>query len=334
MAGGNERRLTGMGIIGCGGQGMTWASQMRGNPRCQLHAVTDVDSAKAHRVAACYDAATVRAYADLDALLADPRVDAVIDCTPPAFHAGNVRESLRAGKHVLVEKPLAATLEQAERILEAAQAAPNLAVVHGAALLAMSPVVSAAREWLSEGLLGELWEARIDYTHTHLPHGWFVQKQISGGGALIDLFPHPATALLWLVGSQLAVEAASFVLPQGAEIEHLARLRLRHADGYLVEVTTAWHDQSSRSRIMLVGAKGSLAIELFSQQAQLCDPFGRTLAAVDFGPSFDPHYHRLIEHFLDAVDDPASVRIGDIETACRIQRLIAEAYVRGTFFGH
>lgn len=330
----NGGKPIGLGIIGCGGQGLTLVSQLRGNPRCQLLAVHDVDTAKSRRVATSYDAVTVRVCISLEELLADSRIDAVIDCTPPAFHERHVREALGAGKHVLVEKPMSSNRQQADRMLAAARTFPNQVVLHGAALLALSPAVTAAREWVLGGRLGGLWEARIDYTHTHSPQGWFVQKSIAGGGALIDLFPHPATVLFHLVNPQSNVEAASFVMPTGAEVEHLARLRLRHSDGYPITVTTAWNAHSTRSRVVLIGCKGTLTIELFDQQARLCEPFGRNLAAIAASESFDRHYQRLIEHFLDSLEDPSLVRIGDIETAYHIQSLIAEAYSQGTYFAN
>src|SRR5262245_50844380 len=96
-----------MGLIGCGKVGHIHAAALRSLPESELVAVCDVSSARAQAFASKYGA---RSFTDVETMLRDGRVEAVIIGTPHPLHAAPAIAAARAGVHVLVEKPLAATL--------------------------------------------------------------------------------------------------------------------------------------------------------------------------------------------------------------------------------
>ena len=116
-----ERKL-GVGVIGAGGIArLAHIPNYAKNPRVKLVAVADIDVAKARQVAEDFGIPNV--YDNFEDLLANPEVEAVSVTTPPSAHAEPVIAAARAGKHVLCEKPIAMTLEEADAMVDAAEKA-------------------------------------------------------------------------------------------------------------------------------------------------------------------------------------------------------------------
>src|SRR4051812_25704006 len=105
-------------LVGAGYVADFYAATLGNHPALELVGVTDLDADRARRFAELYK---VRAYPSLDALLADPRVQAVVNLTSPASHYAVTRDCLTAGRHVYSEKPLAMSLPDAEALVELAE---------------------------------------------------------------------------------------------------------------------------------------------------------------------------------------------------------------------
>ena len=146
---------------------------------------------------------------DLDAVLADPAVDAVDVTLPNHLHVPTVMRALEAGKHVYCEKPLAATLSDAERLQDA---------VHGASgVFAMTfqyrflPALLRARALLEAGAIGRVFTFRAEYLHSGYqdparPLSWRMRKDQGGSGALGDLGSHVVDLVHYLMGGIEAVQ--------------------------------------------------------------------------------------------------------------------------------
>jgi UDP-N-acetylglucosamine 3-dehydrogenase len=140
-------------VIGAAGaMGQVHTRTYRSLPAARLLGVCDVDAATL--AAAAGDAPVGRRYQDYEALLADPEVEAVSVCTPDGQHVGPAVAAAQAGKHVLLEKPIATTLEDARTIVRACSAAGVVLLVGH--VLRFDPRFVAAREALSAGELGDL----------------------------------------------------------------------------------------------------------------------------------------------------------------------------------
>ena len=136
---------------------------------------------------------------DWEALARDPDIDAAVVATPNALHAPQAIALLEAGRHVLVEKPMATTVAECNAMIEAAQrGGASLMVAH---CWRFHPDVQAMRERIASGELGEIVKTRGYGVHAGWgPSGWFADKALAGGGALPDMGVHAIDTVRYLLG--------------------------------------------------------------------------------------------------------------------------------------
>ena len=146
----------------------------------------------------------LRAYDDFDRMLADKTIDIVDICTPPWLHARQAIAAAKAGKHVLLEKPIALTWDDARSVRDAVKKAK----VQGCVCfeLRFSRQLQMTRSVVQQGLLGELHYAEVDYYHGIGP--WYGQfpwnvKKDGGGSSLLSAGCHAMDALLMLMDSEV-----------------------------------------------------------------------------------------------------------------------------------
>lgn len=254
---------TGFGIIGCG---------MIANFHCK--AVADLRNAK---VAACYDtrpeaadrlAAQVgcRAYHDLNAMLADPDVQVVTIGTPSGAHMEPAVAAAKAGKHVIVEKPLEVTLKRCDAVIKACEASGvTLATIFPSRFHESSQLLKRAVE---QGRFGRLTigDAYVKWYRTQQYYdsgAWRGTWALDGGGALMNQAIHSVDLLLWLMGPVVEVTAHMATLAhERIEVEDVAMATLRFANGALgvIEATTAAYPGALK-RVEIHGSEGSAVLE-------------------------------------------------------------------------
>src|SRR5262249_25947718 len=166
-----------IGLIGCGWAGQQHARALRAmGDRGQLCALADVDTQLARELAKEWR--TPAWTANYRELLTRPEIDAVSLCLPHSLHAPVAIQAAQAGKHVLVEKPLATTLKEADAMIAAAQSAGVCLMV--AENVRFDPVYLRAIELIRAGSLGELFLIRISREHQkHLymqQRPWFLRE--------------------------------------------------------------------------------------------------------------------------------------------------------------
>ncbi len=204
--------------------------------------------------------------ADWHALLGRPDVDAVDVCTPNSSHEEIAIAAANAGKHVLVEKPMACTTEEADRMIEAARhGGVVLMPAHGARFLA--PFV-AMREAVVRGDVGEVRAFRCAWGHSG-PEGWapgagwFRDPRVAGGGALIDLGVHAADVLRSVLDEE-AVEVSALLsgCRDAASVEDLAQLIVRFAGGAVGMLQASWVVASGTDhQLTIQGTAGTLHLD-------------------------------------------------------------------------
>jgi len=186
-----------------------------------------------------------KAHTDFRTVAEDPEVDVVHICTPNAFHCEAAIAALEAGKHVYCDKPLAATLEEAERMVAAAEHNPG--AIHQVTFqYRFLPVTLRAKELMAEGFAGRLFGYRAAYLHSGYidparPISWRLDLARSGGGALLDLGSHVIDLMRHLAGEIQAVSAICKTLiterptPEGGmarvEVDDVALLQVELEDG-------------------------------------------------------------------------------------------------------
>ncbi len=187
-----------IGIIGLGGIGEYHASTYQSNEAAKITAVCDIDAKKLSDQA---DRLNVKhRFTDYHKLL-EADVEAVSICVGNTLHRDVAIAALEAGKHVLLEKPMALDAAEAAEILAAADKADTelrIGMVHR-----HRPICRVARDYVEQGALGEIYHMRVVYTRRRgIPGlgGWFTTKAQSGGGPLIDLGVHFFDLAMWLAG--------------------------------------------------------------------------------------------------------------------------------------
>lgn len=217
-------------------------------------------------------------------------VDIVDICTPGALHAQIALFALAHGKHVLVEKPLANTVAEAQAMAEAAAAAAASGVV---SMLGFNyrriPALALARDLVAAGRLGELRQLNIRYYQDWLvdeasPMSWRLRREEAGSGALGDLGSHAVDQVRFLTGADIgSVSATSrtFVTrrPGPAGLEEVtvddaiwSTLELDNGAVATVEATRMATGRKNSFRIEAYGSRGSLAFDLEDlNHLQVCD---------------------------------------------------------------
>lgn len=196
-----------VGIIACGK-----IAQVRhipeyvANPNTALCGFYDLDSGRAQEMAEKYGG---KAYESAEALLADPEIDAVSVCAANAAHAELTIQALKAGKHVLCEKPMAISYVDCEKMLEEAKASGRRLMIGQNQRLAKAHV--AAKEMIDAGEIGQVITFRITFGHggpetwsiTPGKGTWFFDKKLAAMGAMADLGIHKTDLIRFLLGQDV-----------------------------------------------------------------------------------------------------------------------------------
>ena len=201
---------------------------------------------------------------DWRAVLERDDVDAVTICTPNVFHAEMAIAAARAGKHVLVEKPIACTLEQADAMLAAAaDAGVRLMPAHN--LRFVAPFV-AARDAVARGDVGTVTGVRAAFGHAG-PQAWapdatwFFDPRLAGGGALLDLGIHMADLLRAVTGDEVT-EVAAMISGEPDGVEDAGIALLRFASGATGSLHASWIAKPGPDhQLTIFGTDGTLHLD-------------------------------------------------------------------------
>jgi predicted dehydrogenase len=263
------------------------------HPDGELVAVANHREGSARSLAEAYGIPFVTT--DWEALAADAGIDAAIVATPNVLHAPQAIALLRAGTHVLVEKPMATSVAECDAMLEAAAASgASLMVAH---CWRFHDDVRAMRERVVAGELGEIVKTRGYGVHAGWgPSGWFVDPALAGGGALVDMGVH-------------AIDTARFLLGDPEPVRVCAAVGTRYADGrYAVDddgiVLITWSNgtnsivESGWWQPHLGGREADTELYGTGGYARIWPPGP---GPDDDGASLQPMYSAQVAAFLDAI---------------------------------
>ena len=246
-------------LVGCGKVGQIHAAALRDLPESSFVAVCDSDPARAAAFAQRHG---TRAYTDLDAMLSDGRVQALLVCTPHPLHAGAVVRAAAAGVHALVEKPLAASLVDCDRMLEAARrAGTRLAVISQRRFYEPVRRMKAAIEAgkIGRPILGVFsmfsWRDEAYYRSD----AWRGKWATEGGGVLVNQSPHQLDLLQWFMGEieEISGYWANLNHPT-IEVEDTALAMIRFKSGALGSIVTSLSQKPGLyTRVDVHGSNGA-----------------------------------------------------------------------------
>jgi UDP-N-acetylglucosamine 3-dehydrogenase len=245
------------------------------------------------------------------AAVADPEIDAVDICTPNSLHAAIAIAAAKAGKHVLVEKPMATSLAEADAMVATArEAGVVLAVAHN---LRFVPIYSAMQRLLADGAIGRIFSARGVFMHAGpdefwgATSDWFWREGEAGGGSLLDMGIHMIDLLRWMVGrpvQEVSAMTARLLKPTFADDN--AMVLMRFEGDILASVQSSWSARPVPDRQMAFhGELGNLMMGRSTEEPlvlNLQDGAGARKvlppipAASPFGDPFVDFVHAIQTH--------------------------------------
>ncbi len=202
-------KTLGVGIVGTGWVSDEHIKAFEQNPHTEVRAIVSRSRERA-RAKAEQHALRAAAFDDLPAMLEDPGIDLVAICTPHHLHAEQGIACARAGKHILIEKPIALDLDSLHALDDAVRSAGVRTVV--SFVLRWNPLFEMIRAQLADGVAGNVFYAEVDYFHGIGPwykqYEWNIRKDM-GGSSLLTAGCHAMDGLRWFVGRE-AVEVSAY----------------------------------------------------------------------------------------------------------------------------
>ena len=230
--------------------------------RCQIVALVDLYPEKAAKKAAKYGLAA-KVYQDIPALLEGASFDGASICLPPSSHGDAAVALLRAGKHVLVEKPMATSLRECDEMIAAAQA--------GGALLSVvaqnrfkTPMMKLRRILLG-GLIGKIRHAQVDSFWwrggNYYDLWWRGTWDKEGGGCTMNHAVHHLDLFLWMMGPPAEIYARGFNLAHdNSEVEDFSTAILEYPDGRVGQITASLVHHGEEQRLVFQGEHAQVAV--------------------------------------------------------------------------
>jgi predicted dehydrogenase/flavin reductase (DIM6/NTAB) family NADH-FMN oxidoreductase RutF len=318
-------------LVGCGWWGGVHALQMKqmGGRIRRYFASRRLENAK--DFVARF--AGQKAFASLDAAIEDPRVDAVLICLPHHLHAEAAVKAIRAGKHVLVEKPLALDARDAEALVAAAEQAEVCLAV--AEQYRLSPAVVLGGVLIGSDRLGRVTMAQASVIANFQPtQSWKDDREAMGGGVLLDVGIHYIDVLRSWFGEPDRVWAISpRDLQQKLRGEDAVAAVLRFADGIIANLNVSWsgHRSPDAPNIEVIGDRGSLRIWFRHPYVELSVPLSEDHWRHRAAERIPWRVFRLIEPFLPKVETTRlPVSKGDSIGSRALLEDFVEAIVNGT----
>ncbi len=271
-----------VGIVGNGGIGTVHARGYSKLPNVEIVALCDLIIERAQKLGAAHD--VKRLYTDYETMLAEEELDIVSVCVPNYVHVPIAVAAIKAGNHVLCEKPLSVCAAEGKKIQDA------LRGVKTKFMIGMNNRfrgdTQTLRKYIDDGELGEIYYAKAGWVRrTGIPGlgSWFTEKAKSGGGPLIDIGVHALDLTLYLMGNPkpASVFGATYAKlgPVGKgmgdwgtpekggkfDVEDLAVGQVRFANGATLVLEASWAQYCKEERLYneLYGTNGGATLEPF-----------------------------------------------------------------------
>ncbi|MED5244365.1 Gfo/Idh/MocA family protein [Priestia sp. LL-8] len=301
-----------IGVIGCGSIAQhRHLPEYKTNEQVELVAVCDINTERANSVAQQYG---VKAYTNYEELLASGTVEAVSVCTPNYLHAPISVAALNSGVHVLCEKPMATSEEEAKAMIEAAKTnGKKLMIGHNQRFVASH---QKARELIEKGEIGKIYSFRTAFGHGG-PEGWsvdgkeswFFKKDEAFIGAMGDLGVHKTDMLRYILSEEI-VEVGAFVESNAkdfANVDDNAVCVLKTESGIIGTLAASWaYNGKEDNSTIVYGEKGILRLEddpTYSLVAQYAtgEVVNYELGKIQSNDEGGQSNSHVIEQFVDAV---------------------------------
>lgn len=336
-----------IGIIGVGSISELHINAYLKNKNVELYAFCDINEERLQQMAEKYN--VKHTFTDMDDMLALEELDAVSVCTWNSAHAPCTIAALNAGKHVLCEKPMSVSAEDAEAMKEAAEKNNKLLMIGFVRRYGNDCKI--LKEFIDTDYLGDLYYAKATYLRRKgNPGGWFGDKSRSGGGPLIDLGVHVIDLVRYLMGNPKPVsvygatfhklgdrknikgkqfyQSASATENDICDVEDLASAMIRFDNGAVlsIEASFSLHINKNEGKIELFGTKGGA---MLNPELEIYNELNDYLSNISFDAetalSFDGLFENEINHFVSCLTEGTAC-ISPAEDGIDIMKILDAIY--------
>ncbi len=312
-----------VGVVGLGYWGPNLARNFAAIEGCELAWLCDASPVTREKLAGAFPG--VRASGEIDELLGDPSLDAVVLATPVLTHAELAVRVLSAGKHCFVEKPLATTVADAQQAVQAAERAGRILMVGH--LLEYHPAVTRLKELVDSGELGSLY-----YVYGNRVN---LGKLRAEENALWSLGAHDVSVVLHLVGEEPVECSAHGECYVREGVQDVVFCYLRFPSGQVAHLHLSWLDPHKERRITVVGSRRMATFDDMQIERKLtvydkgfdedASSWGEYITRA--GESFSPRLANAeplrleCEHFVHCIRDGSAPR-SDGHSGLRVVRVL------------
>ena len=297
----------GVAIIGCGGVAQEYVKAFQNDKRAEVRALVSRNPANAQRYKDRFELSCEVA-TDSERMLQQRNIDIAVVCTPHNLHTKYVVAAAEAGKHVIIEKPVAITMEDTKKQLAAVKTNNVKTLV--SFVLHWNPLLMTIDRLIDEGVLGNIFMVEVDYMHRIWmtpEEKWYASRELSGT-AILTGGCHAIDALRWFARSEVEqVNAYQVQTENPIEYPGTISVNVKFADGKVGRSTTTFDAQMPyRFNIGVYGTKGSVrneevfAPEFFPGQ----NNFMKIPCILpDSGDVAHHPFQGEVSHFLDCILD-------------------------------
>lgn len=307
------------GVVGCGYWGPNLIRNLSSLSECSVKLICDVNADRLAHMKELYpDAETT---SEFECLLGNADIDAVVIATPVRLHFEMARKSLKEGKHVFIEKPMACSVDQCQELIDIARE-QKLTLMVGHTFIYSAPVRK-IREIISSGELGE-----IQYICSRRLNLGLFQKDIN---VAWDLAPHDISIILYVLGEDpvcVNCQGKSHVV---GGIEDVTNMTLNFANGTFATIQSSWLDPNKVRETVFVGNKKMLVyddlmsmekIKIYDKRVEVpphYDTFGEFQYSYYYGEVYSPYLQQIeplkvqCQHFVNCIKTGAKPESSGLE---------------------
>ena len=269
----------------------------------------------------------VKHFEKLDDLLKTD-IEAVIICSTNADHCHYTVKAAEAGKHVLVEKPIATTIEDANKMIETCK--KNNVKLQIAFPVRYMPAVIEAKNIVQSGKLGRILAIK-GTNHGSMPGGWFTEKDKAGGGAVMDHTVHVVDIIRWMFGFEFKEVYAEYDrLIHDIETDDCGLLTMELTNNVFATLDTSWNRPTAYPTwgdvtMTIVGTNGVLELDAYGQKFDIYNNDVKKAQWEHWGGNSD---YFLVKDFLEACKNDTPVKVTG-EDGLRALEVALAAYESG-----
>jgi len=271
--------MTKVGVIGLG-MGQAHLKGYSDIADVEILGIADIDP---RRLSTCAEQYRIKhALADYRDLLALPGLEAVSVCLPNHLHGPVTVEALKAGLHVLVEKPMAKSVADAQSMVDAAEATGKTLAVSLNYRWSLQPESFFLKQLIERGQFGEIYYVRTQSLRrrTSMPAtSWFRQKQLSGGAAARDMGPHMLDLAMWLAddynAERVSGETRTMIMTD-SDVDDFAAGLIHLTGGCTIMLESTWASFTKPAcAVSVFGSKGGAILDLAASKENRLTLYGK-----------------------------------------------------------